>query len=244
MEMKLRAAEQSVFNVGREDIGCGRFKALIFDFDGLLVDTESCMFRAWEALMKPYSIEVSPLQVAGLVGSSEPATALYNLYRTHSGASCSNNQIREQVLEIAYQYVERMPERDGVRDYLEFAKNNQLKVALATSSERKHYLPILQRLNLEHYFECFTDAEEIALNRRKPHPDVYRKSLKKLGVSAHQAIAFEDSPPGVKAARSADISTVAVPNLLTRHLDVSDACLVISSMSELSLAKLIEELSR
>ncbi|WP_394126573.1 HAD family hydrolase [Vibrio hepatarius] len=244
MEDKFSVTKPNLTNVEREDIDCGRFKALIFDFDGLLVDTESCMFRAWEALMKPYGVDVSPLQVAGLVGSSAPATALYHLYRHHSGLNHSDTQIRDRVLELAYQMIETLSERAGVRDYLNFAKQKRLKLALATSSEREHYLPILQRLNLDHYFDCFTGAEEIDEIRRKPCPDVYLTSLEKLGVSAHQAIAFEDSPPGVTAARSADISTVAVTNLLTRHLDVSHANVVLSSMSQLSLANLIERLSR
>ncbi|WCP69257.1 HAD family phosphatase [Vibrio tubiashii] len=244
MEGKMSVTKTNQTNVEREDMSCGRFQALIFDFDGLLVDTESCMFRAWEALMKPYGVDVSPLQVAGLVGSSAPATALYHLYRRHSGLTYSDQQIREQVLELAYQKIESIPEREGVRDYLNFAKQKRLKLALATSSEREHYMPILQRLGLDGYFDCFTGAEEISPLRRKPCPDVYLTSLAKLGVSAHQAIAFEDSPPGVTAARSADISTVAVTNLLTRHLDVSHANVVLSSMSQLSLANLIEHLSR
>ncbi|MFM2587718.1 HAD family hydrolase [Vibrio sp. TBV020] len=244
MEGKMSVDKLTLNNVEREDIDCGRFKALIFDFDGLLVDTESCMFRAWEALMKPYGVDVSPLQVAGLVGSSAPATALYNLYRHHSGLSYSDIQIRDKILDLAYQFIATLSEREGVRDYLNYAKQKRLKLALATSSEREHYFPILQRLNLDHYFDCFTGAEEIAPERRKPCPDVYLTSLEKLGVSAHQAIAFEDSPPGITAARSADISTVVVTNLLTRHLDVSHANLVLSSMSQLSLAKLIEHLSR
>ncbi len=86
MEGKMNAIERNQANVEREDMDCDRFKALIFDFDGLLVDTESCMFKAWEALMKPYGVDVSPLQVAGLVGSSAPATALYHLYRYHVAA--------------------------------------------------------------------------------------------------------------------------------------------------------------
>lgn len=229
-------------SVEREDMNCGKIRALIFDFDGLLVDTESCMYKAWEALLKPYGVDVSPLQVAGLVGNSAPATALYQLYRQSSGNDCTDNEIRDQVLEIAYQLIAHISERDGVRDYLDAAKKSQLKMALATSSEYEHYMPILKRLGLDHYFDCFTGAEEIALERRKPQPDIYLESLKKLGVSAHQAIAFEDSPPGVTAARSAGISTVAVTNLLTQHLDVSHANLVLSSMSQVSLAQLIIQL--
>lgn len=242
MENGVNHLDRAAANAEREDIHCSQIKALIFDFDGLLVDTETCMFKAWEALMKPYGVDVSPLQVAGLVGSSVPATALFNLFRTHSGEAISDDEIRQRVLDLAYQFIEQQSERDGVRDYLEAAKNARLKLALATSSEYEHYMPILKRLKLEHYFESYTGAEEIAIERRKPQPDVYLTSLKKLGVSAHQAIAFEDSPPGITAARSAGIPTVAVTNLLTQHLDVSHANIALSSMSQISLAQLIIQL--
>ena len=242
MENGFSTMDHAAANVEREDINCGEIKALIFDFDGLLVDTETCMYKAWEALLQPYGIDVSPLQVAGLVGKSAPATALYQLYRQHSGKSCTDTEIKDQVLELAYQFIAQISERDSVRAYLDAAKSLQLKIALATSSEHEHYMPILQRLGLDHYFDYFTGAEEIPEQRRKPQPDIYLASLHKLGVSAHQAIAFEDSPPGITAARSAGISTVAVTNLLTQHLDVSHANLVLSSMSQLSLAQLITQL--
>ncbi|MGR5360188.1 HAD family hydrolase [Vibrio mediterranei] len=244
MEAKMNVIKQESISVDREGIDDHCFEALIFDFDGLLVDTENCMFEAWEALMQPYGIEVSSLQVAGLIGSSEPATALYNLYRQHSGSTRSDSIIRDKVLELAYSRVATLAARDGVLAYLDWGKRQGFKIALATSSEQSHYFPIINRLGLEHYFDCFTGAEDITLERRKPCPDVYLKTLQKLGVSSHQAIAFEDSPPGVTAARRADISTVAVANQLTQHLDLSHANLVLSSMSQLSLVNVIKYLSR
>ncbi|USD43321.1 HAD-IA family hydrolase [Vibrio sp. SCSIO 43135] len=227
----------------REDFFASDVKALIFDFDGLLVDTETCMFKAWEALMQPYGVKVSQLQVAGLVGSSVPATALYQQFRCASGLNMSDGDIGQQVLAKAYQLIEHISEREGVREYLHFARSQGWKIALATSSEHEHYMPILQRLKLTHFFDCFVGAEEIVAEKRKPQPDVYLQALARLGVSAHQAIAFEDSPPGIKAARSAGIPTVAVTNLLTRHLDVSLADVVLSSMSDQTLPQLINQLT-
>ncbi|MCQ9049119.1 HAD family hydrolase [Vibrio diabolicus] len=244
MENEVKTMKFAALNVDREDIKRRDIQALIFDFDGLLVDTETCLFRAWEALMKPFGIDVSPLQVAGLVGSSVPATSLCDLYRYHSKQVLSDDEIRQQVFSHAYRLIALQTERKGVRCYLDTAKQMELKMALATSSEYEHYMPILKRLNLKHYFDCFTGAEEISIERRKPSPDVYLTSLEKLGVSASQAIAFEDSPPGVTAARAAGISTVAVTNYLTQHLDVSHADIVLSSMSQISLAQLIINLSR
>ncbi len=243
MEENIDNSCTATMELEREEFIVGDVQALIFDFDGLLVDTETCMFRAWEALMKPYGVEVSQIKIAGLVGNAMPATYLYQQYRQVSGETLTNDEIDKLLYAKAYRLVESMSERDSVREYLDFAKSKAFKVALATSSSSEHYLPILTRLNLVHYFDCFVGAEEIALTRRKPQPDVYLAALKKLGVSAHQAIAFEDSPPGVKAARTAGIPTVAVTNLLTRHLDVSLANVVLSSMNEQTLPQLINKLT-
>ncbi|MEZ8929089.1 MULTISPECIES: HAD family hydrolase [unclassified Vibrio] len=243
MECKNNTLGHTALKLEREEFIASNLKALVFDFDGLLVDTETCMFKAWEALLKPYGVEVSPLQVAGLVGSSAPATYLYQLFNKASNQKLSDSQIRDRVIAHAYQLIASITEREGVRQYLDFAKSHSLSIALATSSEAEHYMPILNRLNLTPYFDCFIGAEDIASDRRKPHPDVYLAALKQLGVSAHQAIAFEDSPPGIMAARSAGIPTVAVTNLLTRHLDVSLANVVLSSMNDQTLLQLINQLT-
>ncbi|PST87364.1 HAD family phosphatase [Photobacterium sp. NCIMB 13483] len=244
MEKSITTSNNTALKLEREEFIASDVQALIFDFDGLLVDTETCMFKAWEALLKTYDVEVSPLQVAGLVGSSVPATSLYQLFNQASHQALSNYDIRQLVEEKAYRLIETISEREGVRQYLEFAKSKNWKIALATSSEFKHYHPILSRLNLTHFFDCFVGAEDIVPAKRKPQPDVYLAALNQLGVSAHQAIAFEDSPPGVQAARSAGIPTVAVTNLLTCHLDVSLANVVMSSMNDQTLPQLLNQLMR
>lgn len=243
MEKKIKAMTNSVISQEREGWNSEKPTAVIFDFDGLLVDTETCMFRAWEALMKPYGAEVSCIQIAGLVGNTEPATFLYDQYRNASGMDKTDQYIRNQVLKLAYEFIEAISERDGVKQYLDYALEHSMKIGLATSSEYDHYMPILKRLKLDHYFDCFIGEEQVIATRRKPYPDVYLLALQHLGVSAHQAIAFEDSPPGIQAARSAGIPTVVVTNTLTRHLDVSQANIILSSMSEKSLPQLINQLT-
>jgi len=226
----------------REGSDLSGVHAVIFDFDGLLVDSETCMFRAWEALLSPYGVEVSPFRVAGLVGYSEPATFLYQHYRSAVDPLAINEQIDLIVRKKAYQLIESLGAREGVSDYLKAAKRAGCKLALATSSATSHYLPVLKRLNIDSYFDCMIGAEEIEAENRKPAPDVYLRVLSELKVNAENAIAFEDSPPGVSAAKSAGITTIAVTNFLTRHLDLTHADRVLSSMSDVSLPQLVTEL--
>lgn len=243
MEKKIKAMTNSVVSQEREGWNSEKPTAVIFDFDGLLVDTETCMFKAWEALMKPYGVEVSCIQIASLVGNTEPATFLYDQYRNASGINETDQCIFNKVLKLAYGFVDTIPEREGVKQYLDYALEHSIKIGLATSSKYDHYMPILKRLKLDHYFDCFIGADEVIEARRKPYPDIYLLALKHLGVSANQSIAFEDSPPGIQSARSAGILTVVVTNSLTRHLDVSQANIILSSMSERSLPQLINQLT-
>jgi len=243
MEHKVTQMNIAGNELEREGSLHATIEAVIFDFDGLLVDTETCMYKAWEALLSPYQVAVSQLQVAGLVGCSAPATDLYHAYRQASGETISDKSIVDLVLAKAYQLIESISEREGVLDYLIHAKALGLKIALATSSEQSHYLPILQRLGLSHFFDLMVGAEQIAPEKRKPQPDIYLHTLEKLGVSASRAIAFEDSPPGVAAARAAGIRTVAVANTLTRHLDLSGANLTLNAMTDIPLVPLIHHLS-
>lgn len=241
MKSRVNVDYPEINESGREGLLNTDIQGLIFDFDGLVVDTETCMFRAWEALLSPYNIEVSPLMVAGLVGNSVPATDLYASYRQATASDISDQDITALLLDKAYQLIAQSEAREGIRDYLTFAKQQGWKIALATSSEEEHYLPILDRLGLCGFFDCFVGADQIELQRRKPQPDVYIEALNQLGIDADRALAFEDSPAGITAAKSAKITTVAVSNFLTRHLDLSAADKVLGSMAELTLTELVTE---
>jgi HAD superfamily hydrolase (TIGR01509 family) len=117
------------------------------------------------------------------------------------------------------------------------AKQRGFKLAVASSSSREWVVGHLVQRGLNAHFDCVVCGDEVV--QTKPFPDVYNTALKKLGLPADQVIAFEDSPNGVQAARSAGIFCVAIPNPLTRQLSFEQANLQLLSLADVSLDTLL-----
>ena len=126
----------------------------------------------------------------------------------------------------------------GVRDYLRDARRLGLKVGVASSASDAYVCGHLERLAVRDGIDAVVCREHVA--RGKPFPDLYLRAISALGVSAEEALAFEDSPNGVAAAKAAGLRCVAVPNPITATLDLSGADLRLDSLGALGLEELIE----
>ena len=126
-------------------------------------------------------------------------------------------------------------------DYLLTAKRLDLKLAIASSSPHSWVDTHAQRLGIFEYFDKVICADDVAAGRTKPNPDLFLLALDQLQVRKKEAIVFEDSPNGVKAARSAGIFVVAVPNPVTSLLSIENANLTLTSLTDLSLPGLLDK---
>jgi HAD superfamily hydrolase (TIGR01509 family) len=132
--------------------------------------------------------------------------------------------------------------RPGVEGYLDEAKKRGLRTAVVSSSSRDWIEPILRRLDrLDHWDAIVAANGDIA--RAKPQPTLYLDTLATLGLAADEAVAFEDSPNGVRAAKSAGLFCVAVPNPVTETLALDEADVVVDSLAELPLDALLARLN-
>jgi HAD superfamily hydrolase (TIGR01509 family) len=212
-------------------------KALLFDFDGTLVDTESVEFRAWEQTFLEHDVKLALERYGVGVGTLEGFDPLDEL-ELLLGRKIDRAGVNEQrrVLELELLAAEVL--RPGVHEYLEDARELGLRVAIVSSSSNDWIEGNLSRLERSHGWECIVAANgDVA--RAKPAPTLYLEALETLGVAAHQAVAFEDSVNGAVAAQRAGIFCVAVPNPITAHLDVQGD-LNLGSFEELPLARLLE----
>jgi HAD superfamily hydrolase (TIGR01509 family) len=212
-------------------------RALLFDFDGTIVDTESPAFRAWreafeehghELLLRDWSAAI------GTVGGYDPVAELERL----TGARLDPAAVREAVRRRHLELVELEALRPGIADYVLSARERGLEIAVVTSGSHDWVATLLDRLSLAegwHSFHCANGDPSIA----KPRPDLYRAALRALGAGPGEAIAIEDSPNGVRAAKAAGILCVATPNDVTRDLDLGEADLVLGSLAELPLDDLL-----
>ena len=215
-------------------------RALLFDFDGLIVDTETPSFASWQEVYREHG-EKLPLErwaaIVGTIGGFEPLDYLEEL---HGPIDREAVQARRDEHEITLLEIEEL--RPGVLEYLEEAQRLGLKTAIVSSSTQQWVNRHLARLEQAEHFDEIVTAD-LDQARAKPRPTLYLEALKRLGVSADEAIAFEDSPNGVTAAKAAGIFTIAVPNGVTASLGLGEADLVLESLAERPLRELLDRRS-
>ena len=219
-----------------------QIKALIFDFDGLILDTETPDVHAWENIYAEYGFPFpleSWAQIIGGMGASTFNAAVHLQGLLSDPLDLDDLQKRQT--HISHSLVAEQSVMPGVMDYLREAKRLRLKLAIASSSPHSWVDEHAQRLGVLHYFDQVICAEDVSPGRTKPNPDLFLLALDQLRVRKDEAIVFEDSPNGVIAARSAGIFVVAVPNPVTSLLSIENANVVLSSLSDLSLADLLDK---
>ena len=214
-------------------------KLVVFDFDGLILDTEVPVYHAWQELYEVHG-HVLPLdEWARCIGTADTFDLCGDLAqrvgRVLDAATLRRRHRARTDVFIAEQRV--LP---GVVERLDEAQALGLTLAVASSSSRAWVEGHLERLGLLGRFHTVRCAGDVP--RVKPDPALYRAVLAATGVRAVDAIALEDSPNGVLAAKRAGMACVAVPNPLTARLDLGAADLRLASLADLSLAGLLARL--
>jgi len=217
-------------------------RALVFDFDGLILDTELPMYRAWCALFDahgavPPTIDEWAAEIGTLNGLDLHGLLVERATQPVDLTEADIWRRGHRDLLLAEQQA-----RPGVEDWLAEADAAGLGVAIASSSEAEWVLPLLERIGLHASFRhVVTAGGELG---PKPAPDTYIEACARLGVDPAEALAVEDSPHGIAAAKAAGLRCVAVPHELTETLDLSAADLRLASLAECSLADAMARLAR
>lgn len=202
-------------------------RALVFDFDGLILDTETCHHLSVSEQFVAHGVELSQEEWMARLGRADNPHWIELLEQT-TGRVVERDGIVE-VHRVRYrELVHAEDVRPGVVELLEEARRSGVAVAVASSSDREWVEGHLRRLDLFEYFHAVRTRDDVA--RGKPHPDLFLAALDALGVPATQAIAFEDSHNGSLAAKAAGMYTVVVPNDLTRVQDFAHVDLVLDSL--------------
>jgi len=216
-------------------------KALVFDFDGLIVDTEVPIFRAWQRIYREHGQELPLARWLTIIGTaSGPFDPVIDLAKK-TGAKLDGPELK--ALEVLY-YQEATALQQllpGVVDYLVTARQLGLKTAVASSSTRTWVMDHLNRFGIGEHFDAIVCREDV--KRTKPDPDLYLTALQRLGARPDEAIAFEDSSNGIHAAKAAGLFCVVVPNLLTVDLDLTEADLRLLTLEALPLREVINQAS-
>jgi putative hydrolase of the HAD superfamily len=211
-------------------------EALIFDFDGLLMDTETTLLESWRWEWRRHGLELDPAGFFADHGgdANEPryaalAAAVGPAYDRRS--SHARRQAYRAELNAA---LEPAP---GIAGWLDRAAERGLRLAVSSSSRFAHVAGMLEQAALRDRFEVLATGDEVAAH--KPDPAVYRLALERLGLPARAAVAFEDTPHGVAAAHAAGLRCVAVPNPHADHARFAAADLLLPSAAGLSLDEVL-----
>jgi HAD superfamily hydrolase (TIGR01509 family) len=217
-------------------------RALLFDFDGLLIDTESPSYAAWADVYRQHGHELTIDTWSAAIGTLEGFNPFEDLER-RLGYPLDRESVNaaRRAAEDAATELEEL--RDGVADYLHEAQRLGLARAIVSSSGHDWISRHLARLDLREGWSCIVAANGDA-SRAKPRPTLYLEALERLGVAPDEAIAFEDSPNGITAAKAAGLYCVAVPNATTQSLNVTHADLVLRSLEEVPLPELLRRVEQ
>jgi putative hydrolase of the HAD superfamily len=213
-------------------------RGLLFDFDGLIVDTESPSLAAWRWLYEQHGQELALERwsaAIGTIGGFDPLGHLEELV----GSPLEREVLAARTREHELTLVEAEELRPGIADYLAEAERLGLKKAIVSSSSRAWIDRHLRRLERVFGWDAIVTAEGDE-KRAKPTPTLYLEVLDLLGLETEEAIAFEDSPNGIRAAKAAGLFCVAVPNPVTAALGLDAADLVLDSLAGLPLPELLE----
>jgi HAD superfamily hydrolase (TIGR01509 family) len=214
--------------------------AIVFDFDGLIVDTENPGFISWQEIYREFGAVLSIddwRHATGYVGGFDPGIHL------------------EQILGRSLDWSQLMPRRDarnweltlqanvlpGIEPLLRSAKQRKLRIGVASNSENGWVEDGLRRLGLRVYVDAVVTRDMVV--NPKPAPDIYLKTVQTLQVEPSHAVALEDSEPGCRAAKNAGLKAVAIPNRFSERQDLNVADLIVKSATELDVDRLADLVS-
>lgn len=217
-------------------------KALIFDFDGLILETEGPIYQSWQELYESYGSYLPFSTWATVIGTMDSPFDPLALLEEQLGYSLDPDEIVSKRLVRELELTAKQPILPGVHEYISDSQRLGLKLGLASSSDCEWVTGHLERLELISYFDCIRTSDDVELT--KPDPAVYLSVLSGLNLSPNQAIALEDSPLGALAAKRAGLYCVAVPNEMTQDLPLDHADMRLDSLADLPLEALLSKVEQ
>ncbi len=215
-------------------------RAIVFDFDGLILDTEEPVYRSWLEVYEAHGEELPFERWVQIVGSTTAGFHPQHHLEERLGRSLPK-EVLDRRIGRRTEMILAQEVLPGVLRRIAEAKAMGLKLGVASSSTTEWVRGHLARLGILDSFECMRCRDDVA--NAKPEPDLYLAVLECLGVRASEAIAIEDSPNGVLAAKRAGLRCVAIPNSITARLDLGQADLLLGSLEEVTLVELLESLA-
>jgi HAD superfamily hydrolase (TIGR01509 family) len=212
-------------------------RALIFDFDGLVLETEEPTYQSWVEVYQRFGQSLPFSIWSKLIGTTQATFDPGLDLQTRVNGPVDWDWVEAERQKNENALVEAQSVLPGVEVYLKTARGLGLKIGLASSSSCQWVTGHLTRLGLQDYFDCIRASNDV--RTVKPDPELYLAVLQALDVRADEAVAFEDSPIGIHSAKQAGLYCVVVPNLLTSQLNLDEADFRMGSLADMPLEQLL-----
>ena len=204
-------------------------QAILFDLDGLMVDSEPHSRASWQAVMARRGVTLEPSVLDGILGQRLIETARLFVERYNLSDAPEQLSQEKEAYQIAYLngQVKPMP---GLSVLLDDVERRGVRTAVASSGARVYVQAVLDEMRLAHQFETLVTAEDVV--HGKPAPDVFLLAARAVDVPPEQCLVLEDAPSGIQAAKAAGMRCVAIPHQYTRGLDLSGADWILASLAD------------
>jgi HAD superfamily hydrolase (TIGR01509 family) len=215
-------------------------RALLFDFDGVIVDTEVATYQSWRDVYAEHGVDLALGDWLPAVGSGSSTSGAFDAVAHLErllGAPVDREEVIARRRRRKDELYESAPLLAGVADRLAEARDLGLKTAVVTRNRDERVQAQCRRVGLDHEWQVLVCANADPTCDKS---ELYRRALDLLRVAPEEAVAFEDSLSGTDAARRARIACVAVPNEITRGAAFAGAALVLPSLADATLDEILE----
>ena len=191
-------------------------EAVVFDMDGVIFDTERLVLEGWAHTGKKHGIVGTDEVCRECLGTTHEISR--QIFLNHYGADFPYEEYKEEMRNYFYQAIEKeIPLKPGIQEILTELGKKNYKIGLASSTRRAVVLEELEKAELTEYFDVIIGGD--LLKRSKPEPDIYLLVAEKLKVAPRDCLVFEDIPGGILAGKNAGMTTCAVQDEFSAHLE-------------------------
>jgi HAD superfamily hydrolase (TIGR01509 family) len=217
-------------------------RALLLDFDGTMLETESSSYGSWRELLAEHDYELTHDTWQAAVGTIDGVDPVA-LLEDHLGTEVDRERLERRQASLHRELLTEEVLRPGIQRIVDDARGAGVATAIVTSASERWVRMHLRRLGVDEAWEHIVAADGDP-QRAKPAPLLYEEALELLGVTAAEGVAIEDSPHGVAAAKAAGLAAIAFPNPITERMDLGHADVVVTDLEGLGLDGLLAKIGR
>ena len=203
-------------------------KALLFDFDGVLVKSMEDHYQGWKMALAEYGIEMTPEELYMMEGQGVKAVAS-QLTRKYNLPAEETSKIVEKKRQY-YDQIKKIEFYPNLIDVLQWAQEKDLKMAVVTGGNRNRVQETLDNFGLSDFFQAIITSDDVA--NTKPSPEPYLRAAERLSVKPEDCVVIENAPLGIRSGRAAGMKVVAIATTLNPH-HLKDADVVVNDFKEL-----------